>query len=177
MKFTLLKLVLCLGSFLSLHSCQSEPKKDASPPDPTQVEAVLDAMNRAAAEADFETYFSHFSSQASFLGTDATEVWDINTFKEWSRPYFEKKQTWDFTAVQRSIYFSPQGDIAWFEETLSTSMKLCRGSGVLALENGNWKIRQYVLSMTIPNSAIDQVISLKAAEEDSLLNVMRARSN
>ena len=48
-------------------------------------------------------------------------------------------------------------------------MKICRGSGVLEKINGKWKIKQYVLSMTIPNDNIDEVIKIKAPIEDALL--------
>jgi hypothetical protein len=30
-------------------------------------------------------------------------------------------------------------------------MKICRGSGVVVKIDGKWKIKHYVLSMTIPN--------------------------
>jgi hypothetical protein len=40
--------------------------------------------------------------------------------------------------------------MAWFDE-LSTQMKICRGSGVLVKIGNDWKIKHYVLSMTVPN--------------------------
>jgi hypothetical protein len=43
------------------------------------------------------------------------------------------------------------GKTAWFDELLNTQMKICRGSGVLVKIGQEWKIKQYVLSMTIPN--------------------------
>jgi hypothetical protein len=48
-------------------------------------------------------------------------------------------------------------------------MKICRGSGVLVLLDGNWKIKHYVLSMTIPNDNTDAVIKIKGPIEDALL--------
>jgi len=48
-------------------------------------------------------------------------------------------------------------------------MKICRGSGVLVLLKGKWKIKHYVLSMTIPNDNSDAVIKLKTTIEDTLL--------
>jgi hypothetical protein len=59
--------------------------------------------------------------------------------------------------------------VAWFEELLDTRMKLCRGSGVMTLEKGTWKIRQYVLSATVPNPLMDDLVLLKSAHDDSLL--------
>jgi len=32
-----------------------------------------------------------------------------------------------------------------------------------------WKIKQYVLSMTIPNDQVDEVVKLKTPIEDSML--------
>ena len=48
-------------------------------------------------------------------------------------------------------------------------MKICRGSGVLIIENGKWKIKHYVLSMTIPNQISKDVIPLKTAIEDKII--------
>ena len=52
-------------------------------------------------------------------------------------------------------------------------MKICRGSGVLVLEKGEWKIKHYVLSMTIPNETTDEVVKIKAPIEDALLEKMK----
>ncbi|MBT8294049.1 MAG: nuclear transport factor 2 family protein, partial [Eudoraea sp.] len=59
------------------------------------------------------------------------------------------------------------GNFAWFDELLDTRMEICRGSGVLSKENGKWRIKHYVLSITIPNEDVDQVSALKK-EKDSL---------
>ena len=48
-------------------------------------------------------------------------------------------------------------------------MKICRGSGVLIFENESWKIKHYVLSMTIPNQISKDVIPLKTAIEDKII--------
>jgi hypothetical protein len=54
-------------------------------------------------------------------------------------------------------------------------MKICRGSGVLEKVNGEWKIKHYVLSMTIPNDDINAVINIIAPSEDALLNTMKMK--
>ena len=48
-------------------------------------------------------------------------------------------------------------------------MGTCRGSGVLENDskNDSWKIKHYVLSVSIPNENIQQIIKLKK-EKDSL---------
>lgn len=139
------------------------------------ITATLDSFNSTAARADYEGYFSYFTDDAVFIGTDATERWDKQQFMGWAKPYFDKKSTWNFTSVSRNIYFSSTGDLAWFDELLSTQMKICRGSGVVIKQNDKWKIQQYVLSMTFPNSKIDKVIKLKAAEEDSILKAISVK--
>lgn len=134
------------------------------------INTLLDSLNIAAAHADFETYFTYFTSTATYNGTDAKENWNKQTFMEWAKPYFDEKTTWNFKSIKRNLYFGEHDDIAWFEELLSTQMKICRGSGVVIKLNGKWKIEQYVLSMTVPNSKIDAVVALKTEEEDALLN-------
>jgi len=54
-------------------------------------------------------------------------------------------------------------------------MKICRGSGVVVKVGNEWKVQQYVLSTSVPNSKLDAVISLKAAEEDSLINTLTSK--
>ena len=92
---------------------------------------------------------------------------------EWSKPYFDKGKAWSFKSIERNIYFHNTGDLAWFDELLDTQMKICRGSGVVVKRDGQWKIQQYVLSMTIPNAMVDSVVAIKTAEEDSLMNTIR----
>lgn len=138
----------------------------------SSIGAMLDSMNKAAAKADFQQYFSYYADSSVFMGTDATEYWYKDAFMKWAQPYFDKKTTWDFTSLQRNIYFGKENDIAWFDELLKTQMKICRGSGVVAKENGEWKVKQYVLSMTVPNEKLNDVLNAKAAIEDSIIRVL-----
>ncbi len=134
-----------------------------------QIGAMLDSFNLAAATASYDRYFGYLTDDAIFIGTDATEHWDRNTYMVWAKPYFEKKKTWNFTSIDRHIYFGKDNDIAWFDELLSTQMKICRGSGVVVRQNNQWKIQQYVLSMTIPNSQTRKVVDLKSPEEEPII--------
>jgi len=52
-------------------------------------------------------------------------------------------------------------------------MKICRGSGVLEKIGGKWKIKQYVLSATIPNEVIDEVTKIKSPIEDALIQKLK----
>ena len=139
----------------------------------TMINTLLNDWHKAAADAKFETYFSYLSTDAIYIGTDATENWNVDQFKAFAKPYFDKGQAWNFTALERNIFFSKDGKLAWFDELLDTQMKICRGSGVLKKENGQWKIVHYVLSMTIPNDAIEKVISVKSAFDDQLIKTFK----
>jgi len=56
---------------------------------------------------------------------------------------------------------SESANIVWFDELIDTWMGTCRGSGVLEKKEDSWKIKQYVLSVAIPNDDIQAVIDIK----------------
>ena len=108
------------------------------------------------------------TEDAIYIGTDATENWNKQEFIKFAKPYFDRGRAWNFTALERNIYFSSDMKTAWFDELLNTQMKICRGSGVLVMdEKGNWKIKHYVLSMTIPNDNTNEVVKIKSLLEDT----------
>lgn len=162
-------------SVLFVAAC-SEKKNSVTGADPRQeINALLDSFNVAAGRADFNTYFSYYADSAVFCGTDATERWDKDSFMKWAKPYFDRGRAWNFTAFDRHIFVAATGDYAWFDELLSTQMKICRGSGVLQRKDDQWKITQYILSTTVPNNIVDSVTRMKTAEEDSLLKVFKMK--
>jgi SnoaL-like domain len=129
-----------------------------------RVSAVLDDWHHAAAVADEARYFGHFAPDAVFMGTDPTERWTLNEFRVWARPYFAKGKAWNFKPRDRHIEFSRDALVAWFDEMLdTTNLGLCRGSGVLVLDQGVWKISQYNLSIPIPNALADAIVKQIAA--------------
>lgn len=137
------------------------------------ISKVLDDLNTFAATADFKNYFGLFADESTFVGTDATEVWNKKEFMEYAKPYFDKGKAWNFTSLQRTISFSTDGKYAWFDELLDTQMKICRGSGVLEKIGTQWKIKQYVLSMTIPNGVTGEVIKIKSPLEDPIISELK----
>jgi len=132
-----------------------------------QINKVVDAWHLNAAEANFDAYFDAMSSSSIFVGTDAAEVWSVEQFNKFSKPYFEKGKAWSFTNVERNVYVNSDGKIAWFDELLATWMGVCRGSGVLKKDNDVWKIEHYVLSVTVPNDNIEEVMKVNK-KKDSL---------
>ena len=119
---------------------------------------VLDDWHLAAAQADEARYFGHLAEDAVFMGTDATERWDKTAFRAFAHPYFAKGKAWSFKAVRREVRLSADGRTAWFDEDLDTSnLGPCRGTGVLTLEEGRWRIRHYNLTVPIPNALMGEV--------------------
>jgi hypothetical protein len=133
------------------------------------IAAMLDSFNVAAGKANYQAYFNFYTSDAIFIGTDATERWDKTQFMVWAKPYFDRGRAWNFKALERHIYLNAKGDLGWFDELLQTQMKICRGSGVVVKQGNTWKVQQYVLSMTIPNSKVDSIVAIKAPIEDALM--------
>jgi hypothetical protein len=144
-------------------------------PDPRGTDAAraavtraLDDLHDAAARADEARYFAHFADDAVFLGTDATERWDLPAFRAFAHPHFAAGKAWSFHAVRRAVTFSADGRLAWFDEDLATEkLGPARGSGVLALRDGAWKIEQYNLASTIPNERFAAVRALLDAPPPS----------
>lgn len=160
------KLTLLLALFFSgMAFCQNK--------ETANINTTLDAWHKAAAEAKFDTYFNFMADESIFIGTDATENWNKPAFMAFAKPYFDKGRAWNFTALERHIYFDASGKTAWFDELLDTQMKICRGSGVLVKEGSQWKIKHYVLSMTIPNDNSDAVVKVKAPIEDTLIQKLK----
>lgn len=134
---------------------------------------VLEQWHSAAAEADFEQYFDLMTQDGVFIGTDATENWQNEDFREYSKPHFDNGKAWSFSTLERNIYTGGEGNIAWFDELLDTQMGICRGSGVLVKTNDGWKIRHYVLSIAIPNENVSEVTELKKDFDQELISKLK----
>lgn len=150
-------------------------KKQADVVEKEKITKLLDDWHAAAARADFNAYFGKLTENSIFIGTDATENWNKKQFEAFSKPYFDKGKAWNFKALERNIFLSNDKKLAWFDELLDTQMKICRGSGVLEKINGQWMIRHYVLSTTVPNDVIEDVIKIKAPIEDKLTDELKKK--
>ena len=160
--------IVFLSSILLLFGCKSKSisysfiGKD-------ELHIFLNNWHQSAAEAHFDGYFNAIADDGIFIGTDAKENWSKEQFKVFAKPYFDRGKAWNFKVIQRNIYFSKDQKTVWFDELLTTQMKICRGSGVIQKTKDGWKIKHYVLSMTVPNENVDEVVKVKAKLEDILL--------
>lgn len=168
------KIVILLS--VTLLSCKSS-NINSNKESMVEINLVLDNWHKAAAEANFANYFDVIAEDGIFIGTDATENWNKDQFIAFSKPYFDKGKAWNFKALERNIYFSNDGQLIWFDELLKTQMKICRGSGVLIKTIKGWKIKHYVLSMTIPNENVDEVVKIKTKLEDIFIEKLEKSNN
>jgi hypothetical protein len=87
-------------------------------------------------------------------------------------PHFSQGRGWTYEPTERYISVSSDGDTAWFDERLDNAgLGDTRGSGVLVLRDGGWKIAQYNLTIPIPNAlagdVVRQIRELEAVDEES----------
>ncbi len=125
------------------------------------LDQMIDNWHIAAAQAKFEAYFSATSVNFVFLGTAPGERWTKPEFMAFCKPYFDKGKAWDFRPSNRNWQFAADGKVAYFDEDLQTWMEGCRGSGICVLENGQWKIAYYNLTVLIENDKIKKFIKLR----------------
>ena len=135
----------------------------AGNPHVDEINGVLDTLHQAATDAEIETYFGLFADDAVFIGTDATERWDMAAFRGFAEPHFGSAPAWSYTPATREVHLDDRGRTAWFYETLTHARYgHVRGSGVLRRDRSGWAITQYVLSFPVPNDKARAALSLIA---------------
>ena len=123
------------------------------------LDALLNGLHLDAHKGNFESYFDRYSSNAVFLGTDKTERWTIEEFKAYAKPAFSDGHGWTYAVIERN--WEGDGNTRWFDEILlNEKLGHCRGTGVVELINGEWKISHYALTMLVPNSIAAKVGAL-----------------
>ena len=155
-----LLIFLALCPSIQIACLDGSPPGSSLQPTVEAIEAVLNDFHKAASDADVDRYLGHFSQTGVFLGTDASERWTREQFREFVRPYFSRGQGWIYTPRERHVTISANGRFAWFDEILENSAYgTCRGSGALRLVDGAWKIEQYSLSIPIPNDLTSDLVA------------------
>ncbi|MBO6574076.1 MAG: nuclear transport factor 2 family protein [Rhodothermales bacterium] len=134
----------------------------------SDVSSVLDQLHLKASEGDFEGYFSLYAENAVFFGTDASERWPLEIFKDYTRGRFAEGTAWTYHMLERNIDFSPSGEVAWFDELLTNDrLGLTRGTGVLVRQDDGWLITQYHLTIPVPNELAVPFVEIIKVHEAS----------
>ena len=124
----------------------------------------IDNWHNAASKANFDDYFNFIANDGIFIGTDVSERWTKTEFSNFSQPYFDKGKAWSFSAKERTIRLNKIKTTAWFDEVLDTWMGDCRSTGVLSINNGQWQLEHYQLSVTIDNELMPQFLEITKSE-------------
>ena len=124
--------------------------------DSQQVNALLNRMHAAASKGDVENYLSCFVEDGVFVGTDASEYWNMQQLSEKVREHFRDGTGWTYVPFGRKYEIESAHGLGWFYERLKNEKYgEARGSGVVRFEEGKWRIVQYVLSFPVPNELCD----------------------
>ena len=96
--------------FLVITSCASVQNIDA---EKAQITTTLDNWHKAAANADYNSYFDAMTENSIFIGTDATENWNKEAFQKFAKPYLGKVKARKFTEIERIIDVSKSVKRTW----------------------------------------------------------------
>ncbi len=131
-----------------------------------RIENALDSFHAAASSADEAGYLALLSPDAVFLGTDGGERWAGESYRAFIHSYFSRGIGWTYAPSQRSVAIAADGRTAWFDERLENeSYGACRGTGVLQVRDGKWKVEQYNLTIPLPNELAGEIVArIRAAE-------------
>jgi hypothetical protein len=132
------------------------PATDADAAFRQRVAAFLDEWHDDAAHSRMR-YFDKIAKNGVYIGTDKSERWTRDDFKQWAKPYFAQPAAWTFHAVKRNIAFSGDKAYVWFDEQLDTQMGLCQASGVIQNTKEGLRILHYQLSLAIPNPLVEHL--------------------
>ncbi|MCC4833179.1 nuclear transport factor 2 family protein [Shewanella sp. 10N.7] len=149
---------LLTSSLWLMSSLPAEANDTISVESRQQADTLLDKLHQDASNANWDSYFSLYDEKAVFLGTDATERWDMSQFAGYARP----TDGWHYEVKSRQL-LQFDNTIVFDELLHSASYGLCRGTGALQLTENGWKIVQYHLSIAIPNENAKAVAKLIGA--------------
>ena len=121
-------------------SANMEPQK--------QVRDTLAQFHEAASQADGAKYFSLFTPDGVFIGTDATERWTLEQFETYAEPHFKKGKGWTYVQKTVNVDINSAGDTAWFDEILEQVIRYLPRDRCAQKMGNAWKVAQYHL--TIP---------------------------
>ncbi len=126
-----------------------------------EAERVLDDWHLSAARGDRKRYLGHMAPDAVFMGTDASERWDVAKVTSYVDEHFTPGEGWTYYPFERYVNLSSSKGMAWFDEKLnSPGYGALRGTGVLRREGTTWKIVHYSMTFLVPNDIGGEVADM-----------------
>jgi hypothetical protein len=165
-----LQLVALALTVLATAGCTTGPPVPAAAPAladaelTMRVNAFVDEWHDDAAHAR-PAYFDKIASDGVYIGTDKSERWTRDVFREWAKSAFARPVAWAFTPLHRHVQFSADRTFIWFDEQVRSSMGTLQASGVMRPRGETFEIVHYQLSIAVPNEVIPEVTgTIKAFE-------------
>jgi len=125
------------------------------------VSDTLALWHGAASSGSFDEYFGLLTDDVVFLGTDETERWGKDEFMSYAREPFSDGHGWTYVSRGPNVMFADDGHAAWIDEVLDhEKYGVLRGTGVLTLDDGEWKIAHYSLTFLVPNEIAGEVVDV-----------------
>jgi hypothetical protein len=144
MKFTLL-----IGALLSGLAVSMLALAQASP------DAALNALHEAGADANSAAFESLLTQDVVFLGVGGAARLEGPSARDFFREHLMQGNAWAYRSIERQTRLSPDGTVAWFDETLQhDQMGRGRGTGVLIRSSEGWKLAQYNLIVPLPGAEV-----------------------
>jgi hypothetical protein len=120
--------------------------------------ATLDALHAAGAQADQVGFLALLTVDAVFLGMDNGNRLEGEALRDFVGEIFSGGKGWNYRSGHRETRLSPDGSVAWFDESLQhDQLGHGRGSGVLLRSAQGWKIAQYNITVPAPGSGLSPV--------------------
>ncbi len=158
-----LAFLITIGAGIMLASCASNTARTQWDlrVDRGTVGMVLDGWHADASAGNFDAYFGAMTEDSVFLGTDASERWTKHEFMGYAREPFSDGSGWIYMPSERFIAFDDDRETAWVDEVLTNAKYgTLRGTAVLRLVGGAWKIAHYSLTFLVPNEKAARVVEI-----------------
>jgi len=134
------------------------PLDDADPAH--DVKATLRDFHLAASEASAARYFKHFAPDVVSFGTDRSERYTLEKIRAFAGPYLAAGTGWTSVPFEQHVSFSPDRQIAWFEQHLGREgIGELRSTGVMRKDDGKWRIVHYNLALPVPNELAEGLVA------------------
>jgi hypothetical protein len=144
-----MKFALLIGALLSGLAVTMLALAQASP------DAALDALHKAGADANSAAFESLLAQDVVFLGVDGDARLEGQSARDFLSEHLMQGNAWAYRSIERETRLSPDGSVAWFDETLQhDQLGRGRGTGVLIRGSEGWKVAQYSLIVPLPGGAV-----------------------
>ena len=142
-------------------ACSPAPAPAPPPPIPEaafrdRVNAFVDEWHQDAAHAR-PAFFDKIAADGIYIGTDKTERWTKEVFREWAKPAFARPTAWAFTPLHRNLRFTPDRTVIWFDEQVRSAMGILQATGVMRPTATRFEMVHYQLSIAVPNDLLPEI--------------------